>query len=95
MKILGISFGRKNQRCDIMVKEALFAARAEGAEVEFINTMAMRIDHCHACDYCSRCRDKGEVEIKCCLKDDYHILEEAYLTVTVLLSVRRCMQLAL
>lgn len=79
MKILGISFGRKNQRCDIMVKEALFAARAEGAELEFINTMAMRIDHCHACDYCSRCRDKGEVEIKCCLKDDYHILEEAYL----------------
>jgi len=79
MKVLGISFGRKNQRCDIMVKEALFAAKEAGAEVQFINTMAMRIDHCHACDYCSRCRDKGDVEIHCCLKDDYHILEEAYL----------------
>lgn len=78
MKILGISFGRKNQRCDIMVKEALFAAKEAGAEVQFINTMGMRIDHCHACDYCARCRDKGDVEVRCCLKDDYHILEEAY-----------------
>ncbi len=79
MKVLGISFGRKNQRSDIMVKEALFAAKEAGADVQFINTIAMRIDHCHGCDYCSRMRDKGEVEIHCCLKDDYHILEEAYL----------------
>ena len=79
MKVLGISFGRKNQRCDIMVKEALFAAHEAGAEVQFINTMGLRIDHCHACDYCSRCREKGDVEIHCVLKDDYHILEEAYL----------------
>lgn len=79
MKILGISFGRRNQRCDIMVKEALFAAKEAGAEVQFINTMTMRIDHCHACDFCARSRDKGAVEIHCCLKDDYHILEEAYL----------------
>ena len=78
MKILGISFGRKNQRCDILVKEALFAAKEAGAEVQFFNTMSMRIDHCHACDFCSRSRDKGAVEVRCCLKDDYHILEEAY-----------------
>ena len=26
MKVLGISFGRKNQRSDVLVKEALFAA---------------------------------------------------------------------
>ena len=32
MKILGISFGRKNERCDILVKEALFAAKEAGAE---------------------------------------------------------------
>ncbi len=78
MKILGISFGRRNERCDIMVKEALFAAKEAGADVQFINTMALRIDHCHACDYCSRCRDRGDTEIHCCLQDDYHILEEAY-----------------
>lgn len=78
MKVLGISFGRKDQRCDIMVKEALFAAKAAGADVRFINTMNLRIDHCHACDYCSRSNEKGAVEIHCCLKDDYHLLEEAY-----------------
>ena len=40
MKVLGISFGRRNQRSDVMVKEALFAAKAAGAEVQFINTVA-------------------------------------------------------
>ena len=79
MKVLGISFGRMNQRSDILVKEALFAAKKAGADVEFINTVRLDIGHCRACDYCSRMRDKGEVEIHCCMKDDYHILEEACL----------------
>lgn len=79
MKILGISFGRKNQRCDIMCKEALMAAKAAGAEVQFINTVTLNIGHCRACDFCSRSRDKGDVEIRCAMRDDYHILEEACL----------------
>jgi multimeric flavodoxin WrbA/uncharacterized Zn finger protein (UPF0148 family) len=79
MKVVGISFGRRNERCDVMVKEALFAAKAAGADVEFINTITLNIGHCRACDYCSRQREKGEVEIHCCFKDDYHILEEACL----------------
>ncbi len=79
MNILGLSFGRPSQRCDILVKEALFAAHEAGADVRFLNTMALRIDHCHACDFCSRCRERGDVEIHCCLKDDYHVLEEAWL----------------
>lgn len=79
MKVLGISFGRRNQRSDVMVKEALFAAKAAGADVQFINTLRLDIGHCRACDYCSRQRDKGAVEINCCLKDDYHVLEEACL----------------
>lgn len=77
MKVVGISFGRMNQRSDILVKEALFAAKKAGADVQFINTVRLDIGHCRACDYCSRMRDKGEVEIHCCMKDDYHILEEA------------------
>ncbi|MBO5657137.1 MAG: flavodoxin family protein, partial [Agathobacter sp.] len=79
MKVLGISFGRLNQRSDILVKEALFAAKKAGADVQFINTMRLDIGHCRACDYCSRMKEKGEVEIHCCFKDDYHILEEACL----------------
>lgn len=77
MKVVGISFGRRNQRCDILVKEALFAAKKAGAEVEFINTLTLNIGHCRACDYCSREREKGKTEIHCCMKDDYPILEEA------------------
>lgn len=79
MKVLGISFGRRNERSDVMVKEALFAAKAAGADVEFINAIRLNIGHCRACDYCSRQREKGEIEIHCCFKDDYHILEEACL----------------
>lgn len=79
MKVLGISFGRKNQRSDVMVKEALFAAKKAGADVQFINAIALNISHCHACDYCSHMRDNGSTEIHCCLKDDYHILEETVL----------------
>lgn len=79
MKVVGISFGRMNQRSDVLVKEALFEAKKAGAEVQFINTVRLDIGHCRACDYCSRMRDKGEVEIHCCMKDDYHILEEACL----------------
>lgn len=79
MKVLGISFGRMNQRSDVMVKEALFAAKEAGADVQFINTVRLDIGHCRACDYCSRCKEKGDVEIHCCMKDDYHILEEACL----------------
>ena len=62
MKVLGISFGRKNQRSDVMVKEALFAAKAAGADVQFINTITLDIGHCRACDFCSRNRDKGATE---------------------------------
>ena len=78
MKVLGISFGRRNERCDILVKQALFAAKKAGAEVQFINTMRMEITHCHACDFCSRQREKGEVEIGCAFKDGYQELEQAY-----------------
>lgn len=76
MKVLGISFGRRNQRCDILVKNALFAAKKAGADVEFVNTVRMKITHCHACDYCSRQRDAGSVEIGCAFKDDYQELAE-------------------
>ena len=50
MKVLGISFGRKNQRSDVLVKEALFAAKAAGADVQFINTLTLNIGHCRACE---------------------------------------------
>jgi multimeric flavodoxin WrbA len=77
MNVLGISFGRKNKNCDVMVKHALFAAKKAGADVRFINTIGMKIGHCIACDYHGKAIASGEVFPKCPLKDDYQILEDA------------------
>lgn len=78
MKVLGISFGRTNKNGDILVKQALMAAKEAGAEVKFINTMNMKIGHCTGCGACSRGRDLGK-QIKCVIKDDYLELEDAIL----------------
>ena len=78
MKILGISFGRKMHNCDIVTIQALMAAKEAGAEVKFINTMNMNIQHCKGCGACSASRDKGG-QIKCVLNDDYLELENEVL----------------
>lgn len=46
MKILGISFGKPMGNTDILVKEALFGAKAQqsDANVKFINTMKLKRD---------------------------------------------------
>ncbi len=78
MKVLGISMGRKNQNCDIVVKQALMAAEEAGADVKFINTMNMEISHCRGCGACSAGLSKGK-QIRCILKDDYLTLENEVL----------------
>jgi multimeric flavodoxin WrbA len=77
MKVLGISFGRRNKNCDVMVKHALFAAKKAGADVRFINAIGMKIGHCIACDYHGKAIAAGDVFPKCPLKDDYQVLEDA------------------
>ena len=82
MKVLGISMGRKNERCDIYCKQALMgveaAAKASGKdiEVEFINTVTLDIGQCRGCGACSKAPDG---RIRCILKDDYLMLEEKIL----------------
>lgn len=79
MKVLGINFGGRKMRCgEIMVKEALFAAKAEGSEVEFVRTVGMEISHCTGCGACSARRDHGG-NVRCVKKDDYAALEEKVL----------------
>lgn len=77
-KVLGISFGRKMRASEIMVKEALFKAKEEGAEVEFISAINLDIKHCVGCGACSTGRDNGK-EIKCVIKDDYEALAQKVL----------------
>lgn len=78
MKVLGLSFGRKMKCSEILVKEALYKAKEAGAEVQFISTVDMNIQHCKGCGACSAGRDNGK-QIKCVVKDDYEILEQAVL----------------
>ena len=52
MKILGISGGNKNGANDCMCKEALLAAKEQGAEIEFVRLMDLDIKHCTGCKAC-------------------------------------------
>ena len=51
MKILGLSFGKKNANSDILTKEALYGAKEAypDAEIKFINTQRLTIDRCIGC----------------------------------------------
>lgn len=78
MKVLGLSFGKKNANTDILVKEALYGAKAgvPDAEIQFINTQRLTIDRCIGCGACSKCLEKGG-DNNCIIKDDFQLVEEA------------------
>ncbi|WP_148409832.1 flavodoxin family protein [Murimonas intestini] len=78
MKILGISFGKKNANTDILVKEALFGCReaAPDAQISFINTCSLNIGRCRGCGACSTALEKGKNDNVCIFKDDFQALEE-------------------
>lgn len=78
MKILGISFGREMKNTEILVKEALFAAKNEGADVKFISTIHMNINRCTQCGACTRGKLSGK-ELKCWVEDDFQALQQAML----------------
>ncbi len=77
MKVLGISFGRKNGNTDILVKEALFGAKEAmpEIEVEFVNTVNLNIGRCRGCGACSTQLEKGKDNV-CIFQDDFQMLED-------------------
>lgn len=78
MKILGISAGTKNGNNDAMCKEALMAAKEEGAEVEFIRLLDLDLKHCTGCIACVKTLMSGRGNI-CALKDDFEWLRNKML----------------
>lgn len=78
MKVLGLSFGRKNGNCDIVLKEALLGARSAGAEIRFINTVNLKIDRCTGCGACDKRRENGGPS-RCVIKDDFPFVENEIL----------------
>ena len=77
MKVLGISFGRKNANTDVLVKEALYGAKeaCPEAEIEFVNTVNMNIGRCRGCGACSTALEKGKDNV-CIFQDDFQVLED-------------------
>ncbi len=73
MKILGISGGSKNGANDCMCKEALLAAKEQGAEIEFVRLMDLDIKHCTGCKACVMSLFSGRGNM-CVLKDDFQWL---------------------
>lgn len=78
MKVLGLSFGKKNANTDILVKEALYGAKAAvpDAEIRFINTQRLNIGRCIGCGACSTALEKGK-DNECIIKDDFQMVENA------------------
>lgn len=70
MKILGISGGSKGGANDNMCRTALKAAKAEGAEIEFVRLMDLNIKHCTGCKVCVMSLFSGKGN-RCVLKDDF------------------------
>ena len=77
MKILGITCGRPNGNCEILVKEALMAAEELGAKVELLRLNDFEIRPCTACNACSRPNPNGIDD--CIWDDDFPTLAEHFL----------------
>ena len=77
MRILGLSFGKKNANCDSLTKEALYGAREAypDAEIKFSNTQRLKIDRCIGCGACSGGFERGK-DNDCIVKDDFQMVED-------------------
>ncbi|MCQ2557841.1 MAG: flavodoxin family protein [Oscillospiraceae bacterium] len=75
-KVLGISFGRKNSNCDMMVKCALMECEKEGCETAFIRADDLNITNCNGCISCVIGLMSGRGRGYCVRHDDFDILDE-------------------
>lgn len=80
-KVVGLSCGRINGNCEILLKEALMVVEEEGFETEIIRAMELRVKPCKGCETCTMLMAQGK-EPKCAITDDDvpWILERILLT---------------
>lgn len=60
VKVLGVSAGRANSNCDILLKEALLACQEQGADVTMINLRDYDIIDCTGCTACTIGMSQGK-----------------------------------
>ena len=51
-QVMGVTAGRKDSNCEILLKEALLACREQGAEVRMINLKDYELLDCNGCTAC-------------------------------------------
>lgn len=80
MRVLGISAGRNNSNCEILLKEALSEVeKLTGAEINLVRVSDLAIKHCTGCETCIRKSMMGDVEFRCVTPreaDDTYFLEQ-------------------
>ena len=52
-QVMGVTAGRKDSNCEILLKEALLACREQGAEVRMINLKDYELLDCNGCTACT------------------------------------------
>lgn len=51
--VMGVTVGRKDSNCEILLKEALLACQEQGAEVRMINLKDYHLLDCNGCTSCT------------------------------------------
>ncbi len=59
-KVMGIAAGRKNSNAELLLKEALMACEAAGADVTMINLRDYNILDCTGCTACTKAMSMGK-----------------------------------
>jgi len=67
MKVIGICGSPRKGNCEMLLRTALDAAKAAGAETEMVLLKDMHIGYC---DGCTTCETGGESEGECHVDDD-------------------------
>lgn len=60
MKIMGVTAGRKDSNCEILLKEALLFCQDAGAEITMINLKDYDITCCTGCTACTHAMSQGK-----------------------------------
>ena len=89
-KVLGLSFGRRDKNCDIMVKTVLMECEKAGHEVKFIHVDDLDIKPCTGCISCVVGMTSGRGKGGCPLKDDFEIIDEALMECDALIAGSPC-----
>lgn len=64
-QVMGVTAGRKDSNCEILLKEALLACREQGAEVRMINLKDYELLDCNGCTACTMGMSMEKITASC------------------------------